>query len=360
VLHLERHGERLLEAQERWGGNPFMAGLLNLARQKRYWVRPVEEWRPSSRSAERQFSQLARHLLAKYPVPEFMDSVLLGRCPRDAEHWFRHIGQGGSIRTAPSMPLPLTKRMAHQFLRAPDGSTVVQALRWGQVTALGGSPRLAHAVNATELGSDLWERPQEEWLLTVLQWLVNQPMLDPAHVQPIVSYVTGRRRRDRRFEMPGRTPRALLELIERQAAEQEARDRAEAQGGERSLYRYREFAPAGYAAGLIETSKGVHWRLWSVEEIRCNRDLIQEGREMRHCVATYEDSVLEGECSIWSMKVQRQGGIQRAVTIEVNRESRAIVEVRGKCNRLPNPEERRILDLWAAENGLKVELWTED
>lgn len=33
-----------------------------------------------------------------------------------------------------------------------------------------------------------------------------------------------------------------------------------------------------------------------------------------------------------------------------------IVQARGRCNRLPNAEERRILGLWARENGLRLEI----
>lgn len=360
MLHVEAHAERLLEAQTEWGANPFLTGLVSLARQHAHWVRPLEAWRPTSRNVERQFSQLARHLLARYEVPAFLEAVLHDHYGGELrESWFRHIGQGGSLRTAPGLTIPLTKRMAHHALQAPDTCTVIQALRWGQILALGGTPRLAYAVNGTLLGNSMESAAQEAWRATVIHWLVNQSMLDPTQVEPIVTYVLWRHRRERRFSMQGRTPQSVLRLVQELNEENAARERERTRKAGRSRYTYREFPRSRFSPGIWETGRGAQRWIWTIEEIRCNRDLIAEGREMRHCVATYEESILEGASTIWSMKVERPEGIQRAVTIEVCPRTRSVVECLGKCNRAPLPEERRILERWAAENGLKIEVECE-
>lgn len=360
MLHLEAHAERLLEAQTEWGSNPFLFGLLSLARQSAYWVRSLDDWRPTTRNAGRQFSQLARHLLARYEVPAFLEAALFdGYADEDRESWFRHVGQGGSLRTAPGLTVPLTKRMAHHALLAPDACTVIQALRWGQVLALGGTPRLAFALNGTELGTSMESVEQEQWRQTVIQWLVNQRMLDPSQVGPIVTYVLRRRRRERSFSMQGRTPQSMLRLIQEWSEAQAARERERTRSGGRARYRYREFPPSGLAPGIWETGRGAQRRIWTIEEIRCNRDLIAEGREMRHCVATYEHSIAQGHSSIWSMRVERPEGVQRAVTIEVHPRRRQVVECLGKCNRMPTSDELRILERWVQENGLQLALWRE-
>lgn len=368
MLHLELHAERLLEAQTEWGANPFLMGLVSLARQHAYWIRPLAGWRPASRNVERQFSQLARYLLARYDVPPFLEAVLHDPYGSDGrEGWFRHVGQGGSLRTAPGVTMPLTKRMAHHALQAPDACSVIQALRWGQVLALGGSPRLAFAVNGTVLGYSMESAVQEAWRTMVLRWLVNQSMLDPVHVEPIVTFVLRRQRRERKFSMQGRTPQSVLRLIREWEEQHAARERQREQERERERtedrsryrYRYREFSPSGIAPGIWETGRGPQRWLWTIEEIRCNRDLIVEGREMRHCVATYEDSILNGSSSIWSMKIERPEGVQRAVTIEVCPRTRRVAECLGKCNRYPTADERRMVERWAQENGLTVELWNE-
>src|SRR5439155_619256 len=55
----------------RGDANTFLGGLLALARHPATWLRPVEEWRPATHNARRQFASLARHLFAVGPVPPF-------------------------------------------------------------------------------------------------------------------------------------------------------------------------------------------------------------------------------------------------------------------------------------------------
>jgi len=44
---------------------------------------------------------------------------------------------------------------------------------------------------------------------------------------------------------------------------------------------------------------------------------------------------------------------QTCLTIQVNRQ-RTVVQVRGRLNRLPNAEEKRILRHWTGEKGLTM------
>jgi hypothetical protein len=74
-------------------GNTYVDGLLALARHSRSWVRPVADWKPQTHNARRQFSSLARHLFAEWPVPVFMDSV-----------WFLGNGAATSANRLPTRP----------------------------------------------------------------------------------------------------------------------------------------------------------------------------------------------------------------------------------------------------------------
>lgn len=362
LLHLERWAEPLIQAREGYPDQPFRTALASLARQRSHWIRPLVEWRPSSRSPSRQFSQLARHLLVRYETPRLLEAVLFNNRASELETWFRHVGQGGSLRTAPGMTATLTKRMAHHALQAPDICTPVQAVRWGQVLGLGGDPRLALAVNKSTLGDALASSSQEAWRLTLIHWLVNQGALSPERVGPIVEFALRRRRRDRRYSMDGRTPQSIERLIEegRLRAEARARELAREKPEERTRYQYREFAPCGLASGIWELGAGVRRQIWMLDEIRCNRDLIQEGRHMRHCVDTYEEYIVEGNSSIWSLRVEHGGTVRRAITIEVEPKTKRVIECRGKCNRLPNAEERRVLNRWVRENGLELAMYWQE
>src|SRR5262249_9328094 len=131
----------------------YAEGLVRLHDRKGQWIRDPLDWRPNSHNAGRQFSSLARHLLARYKVPIFLDAVWF-RGDRGAHifrDWFVHIGSGHNIRTAKT-PYPLTKMMAHHFVHAPDDATIEGALMLADIKTLGGSPRLAAAFVATRLG----------------------------------------------------------------------------------------------------------------------------------------------------------------------------------------------------------------
>ncbi|MEW6756525.1 MAG: hypothetical protein AB1505_36975, partial [Candidatus Latescibacterota bacterium] len=101
-----------------------------LARHHRDWLRPVEEWFPRSANGRRQYSELARHLLARYAVPLFMDAAWHepdGPAARRQQGWFKHMGLGGSVR-AMDTDIALTRRMAHLFTQAPSHFTVPMAM----------------------------------------------------------------------------------------------------------------------------------------------------------------------------------------------------------------------------------------
>jgi hypothetical protein len=367
VLHVAAQAPELLRAAGSPGQPDYAAALGTLAGLHREWLRSVDGWKPTSHNPGRQFGQLARYLLARYPVPRFMDSLLLTVHARVEERWFCHVGGGANLRTAPGLTVPLTKRMAHHVLRAPDDFDMVRALRWGEVLGLDGSPRLAEALVRTPLGRRLWSAADEEWWQTVVHWFVNQAMLDRAQVGPIVDYLIYRRfgsdeeDGDRDFSMKGRTATALLRLVEewhrqlnqaRQAAQRARRGRGTRVEWEPG----RDFPRSGFRSGNWTFGKDERRVMWRLRELTTLDALFEEGRELRHCVASYAWSIERGDCSIWSLQVQR-GQLargERAVTLEVHHRSGAVVQARGFGNRLPNGEELRIIGEWAADNGLQL------
>jgi hypothetical protein len=59
-------GRFLLES-ETVGGHrlPYVAGVVSLNERRGQWLRPPEDWRPRSHNRRKQFTSLARHLLAR-------------------------------------------------------------------------------------------------------------------------------------------------------------------------------------------------------------------------------------------------------------------------------------------------------
>lgn len=344
----------------RAAGNTFAEAMLALARQAAHWLRPPADWRPRTHNPRRQFSSLARHLLARWPVPEFLDAAWF-KSPGDAalrqQRWFLHLGRGENIRTA-DLPIPYTRRMAHHFTHAPADMTVEGAIRWGQVLGLGGGERLARVLLTTPLGQTF---DHDDFWITVVQFFIAHPMLDPAQVGPIVDYLRHQRFTpqdiwlapgvvERRpppqpnLTMKGRTPESLL----RQVAAWHG-----------TLGRVRppehpDWPPSGLRPlEFIEGSeKGRNLKIWTVREILSTKALTEEGRAMRHCVATYARSCAAGCSSIWTLQAETFDGTSRILTIEVNLHARLIVQARGKCNALPAEKHRGILRRWAEHAGL--------
>jgi hypothetical protein len=93
---------------------------------------------------------------------------------------------------------------------------------------------------------------------------------------------------------------------------------------------------------------------WTVRELLTSQELFEEGRRLKHCVATYARSCAAGACSIWSMTRQfgDEARAQPMLTIEVDRKG-IIVQARGLANRWPTDQEHNVLDTWMRESGLR-------
>lgn len=327
-------------------GNTFVEGLLALALHADRWLRPLREWRPRSHNARRQFGSLARHLLAEWPVPAFMDSAWFGR---DAaairrQGWFAHLGRGRNIRTA-DLPIPFTRRMAHWFSQAPADFTLDGALRWGQIRALGGDERLVRDVVATRLGSCF---EHDEFWITVLRFFVDQPPVNRWHAASLVEFL-----HDRRFGEAGDGPTGPFTLkgrtlasIRRLAAEWRLGERRSPPG---------DWPPSGIDPFLWqEVVGGVAERIWTIRELRDGRELREEGQALHHCVATYENVCRRGEVSLWTMELESQGKRQKVLTVEVRNRSSRIVQARGPCNAPATRQQREVLRRWALSAGLRL------
>ena len=352
LLYLEDNSDLLQETT-------YIQGIAALANHHESWLRSLEGWQVKKHNRDRQFSELARHLLAAYEVPLFMDCAWFNG-NETHQNWFKHIGVGQNIRTAPDIPIPLTKKMAHHFLKAPKHYTIEEALRWCQVHALGGDRYLAEALRETQLTRTF---SNDDFWLNVIRFFIANPMLDVSHVHPIIDYIWHQRYENRRvfvergvareigpaqpnFSMRGRTPETLL----RQVEEWHGQLGRESKG--------RELEWHGSEIGefhLLEGSEASrNMKFWSIRELLSSDELIDDGRALRHCVSTYARSCHTGQSSIWSMEIEDENGRRKILTIEVTPREKVIRQVRGRRNRLPTPKEKDLLGKWAAQEGMKL------
>ncbi len=343
-------------------GNTGLEALVLVTAHRNSWIREIQDWQPKSRSSRRQFASLLRHLFVRYDdMPAFFDTAWLtgnDRESRSPRAWYAHVGSGKNLCQC-SLPIPYTKKMAHYFMRAPKDCSINQAIRWGQIHALGGNERLTRAFFGTRLCEEF--RHEEFWS-TVIQWFISQPMLDTAHIAPIVDYI-----RHQRFEpqpmivggrvegyepaepkltMRGRSVESLLRRVQ-QWHQRLAKDNS---------IQICQWKPSQIESfDFIEGSQeGENQKRWTIRELLSTKALFVEGRQLKHCVASYAASCAHGRSSIWTMELHSNQELQKLLTIEVRTQDSTICQIRGKCNRLATEKERLVVQRWATKAGLRL------
>jgi len=337
----------------------YIDALIAIHRRRRRWIRPIDRWQPRTHNREKQFLSLVRHLLITYDVPKFFGSVWF-RTDTSAtkyQKWYVDVGNGRNPGLG-SAPVPLTKKVAHHFLQAPDGYSIEQAIRFGQIKASGGGVRLCNAVIESRLGTDF---SNDEFWQSVIRFFISNPDLDLTQVGPIVDFIQHHKfeRQEVILEdgetrwlpppqpnlsMQKRTLRALLTQVD----EWHCRlGKVKADAGVR--WASSGIRPASYMRG--KDDKRVIWR---INELLSQKELVREGSALRHCVATYGRQCRGGHSSIWSMTSEDAvGNVRRRQTVELNRQNK-IVQCRGRMNKNPNEQEWQIIRLWAKAESLAL------
>lgn len=331
---------------------------LRMARHHAYWVRPLDAWSPAAPDSLDQLSELVRHLFERYPAPRFFEHAWRprrgGRTDWQAFEWYIHVAGGGSIRTAPKLPVQLNRRAAHAFTTAPSKLTPREALRWARLCGAGVPPHLVSALLPC-LAVPCVERVERvQWdhdalWLPFFEKLGAAPELRPEQVGPLVDYVR-HRARDPSFSLKGQSVASLLRGADRWHAElgRLRAYRTLCDGMDPALARWN---PLSGVAPLDETR---HEEVWSVQELVSFDALFDEGRRMHHCVASYVRSCMSGATSVWSLRIERFGVEVARVTLRVDVASRTLVEARRFANAAVTTEQHRWLEKWAALNRLSV------
>ncbi|HJP30996.1 MAG TPA: hypothetical protein QGF95_10615 [Candidatus Latescibacteria bacterium] len=352
LLHLDNCAPDLLSMS--WGtdaygpssGNTLIDGVLGLARCHADWVRPVTDWSPLNRHERQRFTELSRHLLARYEVPGFFDSVwFLGDHDEASrqQDWFAHVGTGNNLRTAAGLPLPLTKRMAHAVLQAPETSTITEALRYGQVVGWTGSPGLARAVNASRLGRSFAE---EVFWSTVIPFLArNESKIPSDWVRSIIDYLHHQRFEHQdvvvadgslgsgppaepNLSMKSRSLPKLMRQVDRWrkawSVDFEPAKDPEDHGSRRLEYLYLE----------TEDERTGKLLVWTIQELSTARSLANEGQAMSHCLSSKAVSL--STTSVWSVQVRDGRRSHRVMTVAIDINNRYVTQARGRFNANPD------------------------
>lgn len=347
--------------------------LLRLAAYHEQWRRDPVSWEPDpDTSLTDQWRSLVRHLLTGWPLPDCFENAWLVFGPlRHLERdWYCHVGRGLSLRTAAGMPRSISSRALHLATQAPAHFTIRQAVRYGQLQACQAGPALMEEVLASRVVPDfsnefIWSR--------LLPKAASAPNLPAGTFNLIADTLAGMVRNGQDTRVLALLDQPLADLYrfgilwwERLAASirdqglvlpamdvRRASCRADLEGLVHAVWEGLPGIDPHFSLPDLE-GRGLQW---TFHELTSLVGLMQEGRRLRHCVATYRRFCEPGLCSIFSLRQSdpRQPGRapQPVLTLEINRAKRRIVQVRGKWNRFPRRQENAIIRTWASHHQLK-------
>ncbi|HTO61502.1 MAG TPA: PcfJ domain-containing protein [Bradyrhizobium sp.] len=333
-------------------------------------LRDAFAWKPQlkTRDAARLRLAAARYLFARYPVAEHLEQIWIDSVGLGAseivlrKRWYVVSAGGGSLYRAGAGAW-LSRKEVHAFLN-PLGSLGFEEAIWQAIArSYTDDPGIALRIARSRIART--QRVELGFWRETARFFCAHPTT-VEEIDDISDYLAHCHRRDPEFSLKGRT----LVSLGRQMREwhrdlaviariEDARRRAEA-----ARNRARGATPAAEpsngswpGAGLADWSwnpsskAGPKREEYVVVQLRTADDLVAETRAMRHCVATYASKCIAGHASIWSLRRRAGRDSQRLLTIELNRQQRAI-QVRGFANRAPFAEECKILERWAKARGI--------
>ena len=320
------------------GHYPQLAALRNLAGYHRRFTGDPLTW-PGAPGGHPLaiIDSLARHVLGRYPTPRFLASVWFGGGDDDAaaterRSWYIDHARGRRFRDL-RLPIAMTRGIEHAFLHSPDDLAVDRALRRAEVLGLGGSPELADAVAATQLGVQ-FDRPAL-WR-DVIAWLVRcGDEVDLAWLPRTLEAISTA------AEPPELADRSF-ETVRRELDRPPAPRPVPSNGV--------KVWPAAARQGAAFFAGNARWQLC---ELTDSAQLVFEGRMLHHCVATYVRRCLGGWSQIWSLR--RWSGHDLAtpvLTIEVHPRTQMIVQIRGNHNQRASGLALALVRQWAERERL--------
>jgi PcfJ-like protein len=321
-------------------------------------LRAPQDWHCQlrCRAPERRFLELVAFSFARYPVadhlttawlspPEHRDELVRALAVADAGdtpdlcRWYIIAAQGRSLHKEATHPY-LSSHETHHSVTAPaEVTSTVRAFWYGIARAATDDAAVALKVARSKLTDFAVTEP---FWRDAARFFVSHP-ITILEINDLVDYLSAARQEDPRFSLAGRT----LPALRRRMTEWHRMLRDIAGGG----------CWNGYRLPDVSYSDGPGYPVWRFRQIKSGAELAREGGRMAHCVASYREKCVRGDCSIWSLTDERSGGrASRSLTIELGSD-RTILQCRGFGNRGASAEEVAIVMRWAAEHGLGLSDW---
>ena len=97
--------------------------------------------------------------------------------------------------------------------------------------------------------------------------------------------------------------------------------------------------------------------VWNIKQLCSLKELVNEGRTMKHCVDDYAERCSKGETAIFHVSWQNKNSKNNTTinaTVELLVPNRSVVQVKGKYNSLVDNITLNTIKEWAQENNIKM------
>lgn len=324
----------------------YLDALYQISKYHHAFERDVATWKRNSHNPEKQIKDFIKHCFIKYPVPEFMYHVWLGRNSKYMT-WFIDLTRGISVKNLMRVPVKLTKKGAHEFLLAPKQYNVAMALRRAQAKAFGSDDVTAERIASSRLSRNDFRN--EVFWETVIRFFANQSMLDFNKMNEIMDYLDDCITNNVTYSIKGRT----IVSLTRQSDEWHAAQAAYQSTQAHSLV----WTPSLPSSMNFVEGKNEKRKKYRLYELCSSKALLAEGKKMGHCVATYAHSCYANRTRIFTLRALSLKGEETLATIEISPKTGTIVQAKARFNKAISNKAKEIMNDWAIVHGLKVSRW---
>lgn len=337
-----------------------------------YVLRDARAWQPQmkSRDAARLRLAAARYLFARYPVAEHLEQIWVDQGGLEPDEITLRkrcyiVAAGGGSLYREGVGAWLSRKEIHAFLNPPPHLDFEAAIWQAIARTYSTDPAVVLRIARSRIART--PRAELNFWRDVVRFFCAHPTTTE-EIDDLRDYLADCRQRNPDYGLKGRTLASLGRQMREWHRELAAIERIETARRRAALAR----AARGHITAA-EFTGGASWpgaalADWSwnpdakdrsnrqeylVVQLRTAPDLVAETRAMHHCVASYAAKCIAGNASIWSLRHRIAGTTERLLTIEVNRQHRAI-QIRGFANRTPQTDERKLLERWAKARGISL------
>lgn len=346
---------------------PLVEAVLRLGIYQTCWLCAPEDWWPDeNQCAQDQWADFLRHLMARYPVPAFMDSAWIAR--GTLRHFERHcwcaLARGESLRSVDAFPKSISRRVLHLALASECDGSLPMAIWHAELDTQHVSPALFEAVMRSRVPNELWRH--ELWSRLVAKFSVGREEQagEFETVANVLAYA-GEEKGSQQVESLMRLSLPMLIRHSRKFVEDLSRSHGYTAPNTklRKTHGFSAHDPKSWPPLLgsefiyPQNSQGQALSPWRMEELCTAKALSEEGKVMEHCVAGYAQRCRLGTSAIFSLRKRtplspEEDDVISYVTLEISPERRKIVQMRAFKNRPVNSSCMNMILTWAKANHL--------